>query len=96
MKCIIASNRQLPIRYYKNEQCYIKRGSRCPQEIELPFFVEVDLLGDHTIIAEYIEEIKKQYIQCNIQIYSKEASLLEWLSKQHTVTIKGSRLIVIE
>lgn len=96
MKCIIASNRQLPIRYYEIEQCYIKRGIIRPQDIQLPFFVEVDLFGDHTIITEYIKEIKSQYTQCNIQIYSKESFLLEWLSEQHTVTLKQASYIIIE
>ena len=96
MKCFIASNRQLPIRYYENQQCYIKRGITCPHEILLPFFVEVELLGDHAIITDYIEEVKNQYTQCNIQIYSSEPFLLEWLSEKHTVTIKHTRYILIE
>lgn len=98
MKCIIASNRQLPIRYYVSQQCFIKRGIVCPSEITLPFFVEVEaeFLDDYTIIAEYIHEVKRQYTQCNIQIYSKETHLLEWLSEKHTVKLIQSSYIIID
>lgn len=95
MKCIIASNRQLPIRYYVNQQCFIKRGISSPIEITLPFFVEVELFGDYSIIAEYIQEIKSQYTQCDIQIYSKETDLLEWLSGKHTVKFIQTQFIII-
>lgn len=98
MKCIIASNRQLPIRYYVNQRCFIKRGISCPSEITLPFFVEVEaeFLSDYTVIAEYIQEVKSQYKQCNIQIYSNETSLLEWLTEKHTVKLIQSSYIIIE
>ena len=98
MKCIIASNRPLPIRYYVNPQGFIKRGIICPSEISLPFFVEVEaeFLGDYSIIAEYIHEVKSQYKQCHIQIYSKETSLLEWLSEKQSVKLIQSSYILIE
>ncbi|MEO4053816.1 hypothetical protein [Solibacillus sp. CAU 1738] len=96
MKCIIASNRPLPIRYYAKQQCFIRRGINCPTEVTLPFFVEVEIHSDYMFIMEYLNDITSQYKQCDLQIYSTETSILEELCEIYSVTLRQETSIRLE
>lgn len=98
MDIFIASNRQLPIRYYVQEAVWIRRGgsTKLP-DLTLPFFVEVEMKHPHNlaIIRDYIFDFQRQYKQTEIQLLIKDtahlATMQEMLShvKQihHTITI---------
>ncbi|MEX3744229.1 MULTISPECIES: hypothetical protein [Lysinibacillus] len=99
MDIFIASNRQLPIRYYVNEAIWIRRGgsTKLP-ELTLPFFVEVEIKNrvNLQIIIEYIFEFQRQYKQTEIQILIKDtyilANIQDMLTNNtltnHTITIQ--------
>lgn len=97
MKCIVASNRQLPIRYFPLHQLYFTRGIFCPQEITLPFFVSVESDGNnYSLILEYLKEINAQYTQCDFQVYSDDPNILSFL-QQHIpeVQVRENVLIIV-
>lgn len=79
MDIFIASNRQLPIRYYVQEAVWIRRGgsTKLP-DLTLPFFVEVEIKNPHNlaIIRDYIFDFQRQYKQTEIQLLIKDAALL--------------------
>ncbi|KUF36727.1 MULTISPECIES: hypothetical protein [Lysinibacillus] len=79
MDIFIASNRQLPIRYYVQEAVWIRRGgsTKLP-ELTLPFFVEVEIQNHYNlqIITDYIFDFQKQYKQTEIQLFIKDTALL--------------------
>ncbi|MGE7915110.1 hypothetical protein [Lysinibacillus xylanilyticus] len=99
MDIFIASNRQLPIRYYVNEAIWIRRGgnTKLPQ-LTLPFFVEVEIKNrvNLQIIIEYIFEFQRQYKQTEIQLLIKDtyilANIQDMLTNNtltnHTITIQ--------
>ncbi|KOP80755.1 hypothetical protein AMS59_05160 [Lysinibacillus sp. FJAT-14745] len=99
MDIFIASNRQLPIRYYVNEAIWIRRGgcTKHPQ-MTLPFFVEVEIKNSVNlkIIIEYIYEFQRQYKQTEIQILIKDTNILATIQEKltnntltnHTITIQ--------
>ncbi|WP_374963157.1 hypothetical protein [Lysinibacillus sp. RS5] len=99
MDIFIASNRQLPIRYYVNEAIWIRRGgsTKLPQ-LTLPFFVEVEIKNrvNLQIIIEYIFEFQRQYKQTEIQILIKDTYILTNIQDMltnntltnHTITIQ--------
>ncbi|KOS68436.1 hypothetical protein AEA09_07625 [Lysinibacillus contaminans] len=96
MRCIIACNRQLPIRYYPLHQLYFTRGIHCPKEISLPFFVNVELDGsNYSLLLEYLKEINGQYIQCDFQVYSDDSYIISFL-QQHIpkVHVQGKVLMI--
>ncbi|MEK5231381.1 hypothetical protein MHB42_06350 [Lysinibacillus sp. FSL K6-0232] len=79
MDLFIASNRQLPIRYYQQEAVWIRRGGnlRLPH-LTLPFFVEVEIKHPShlSIIRDYIIDLQQQYKQTEIQILINNTALL--------------------
>ncbi|MFF6015392.1 hypothetical protein [Lysinibacillus fusiformis] len=79
MDIFIASNRQLPIRYYVQEAVWIRRGgsTKLP-DLTLPFFVEVEIKSHYnlSIIRDYIFDFQKQYKQTEIQILIKDTAFL--------------------
>ncbi|WP_341302144.1 hypothetical protein MHB44_07085 [Lysinibacillus sp. FSL H8-0500] len=79
MDLFIASNRQLPIRYYRHEAVWIRRGGnvRLPY-LTLPFFVEVEIKNPFylSIIRDYIIDLQQQYKQTEIQILINNTALL--------------------
>ena len=99
MDIFIASNRQLPIRYYINEAIWIRRGgSTKHHQLTLPFFVEVEIKSSFNlqIITEYIDEFQRQYKQTEIQILIKDTHILANIQDMltnntltnHTITIQ--------
>lgn len=97
MKCIVASNRQLPIRYLPVQQLYFTRGIYCPREITLPFFVNVESdENNYSLILEYLKDVNAQYTQCDFQVYSDDPNILAFLH-QHVpdVQVHGNVLIII-
>lgn len=82
MQIVIASNRQLPIRYVTNEQCRFKRGIHYPIELTLPFFVEVEIQA-YQLLFDYLENIYIQYTSCAIEVFSEDIRLLEELKIKH-------------
>ena len=78
MDLFIASNRQLPIRYYINEAIRIRRGSLSFHQLTLPFFVEVEMKDPlHLLkITEYVQEVQQQYRYTEIQIVTKDKNIL--------------------
>lgn len=70
-KLIIASNHPLPIRYQPEFNLWFRRGIHPPEQITLPFFVEVDLVNTVHALIHYIEAFKKQYITYEMEFYSK-------------------------
>ncbi|WP_155590473.1 hypothetical protein [Lysinibacillus cavernae] len=98
MDLYIASNRQLPIRYYVQEAVWIRRGgsTKLP-DLTLPFFVEVEINNQYNlpIIRDYIFDFQRQYKQTEIQILIKDvtifATMQEMLSQHkqthHAITI---------
>lgn len=97
MDLFIASNRQLPIRYYVNEAIWIRRGCLSLHQLTLPFFVEVEMKDPHHLlkITEYIQEVQKQYSYTEIQIIIKDKNILMHLQKilPHT---KANHILTIE
>ncbi|MGG2053806.1 hypothetical protein ABFY48_05330 [Lysinibacillus pakistanensis] len=99
MDILIASNRQLPIRYYVDKAIWIRRGgcSIHPQ-MTLPFFVEIEIKNSLNlqIIIDYIFEFQRQYKQTELQILIKDAHILTKINelltynvpRQHTITIQ--------
>jgi len=83
MDLFIASNRQLPIRYYVNEAIWIRRGCLSLHQLTLPFFVEVELKNPHHLlkITEYVQEVQKQYSYTEIQIIIKDKNIFTHLQK---------------
>ncbi len=97
MDLFIASDRQLPIRYYVNEAIWIRRGCFSPPQLTLPFFVEVEIKNNDnlSIITQYIREFQCQYKYTEMQILVKdnviytemEVMLNDQLLSNHTITI---------
>ncbi|MEB2301722.1 hypothetical protein LAV72_19135 [Lysinibacillus xylanilyticus] len=83
MDLFIASNRQLPIRYYVNESIWIRRGCLSLLQLTLPFFVEVEIKDPHHLlkITEYVQEVQKQYRYTEIQIVIKDKNIFMHLQK---------------
>jgi len=83
MDLFIASNRQLPIRYYVNEAIWIRRGCLSLHQLTLPFFVEVEMKDPLHIlkILEYIQEVQQQYRYTEIQIVTKDNNIFMYLQK---------------
>ncbi|MDD1503702.1 MULTISPECIES: hypothetical protein [unclassified Lysinibacillus] len=83
MDLFIASNRQLPIRYYVNEAIWIRRGCLSLHQLTLPFFVEVEMKDPLHIlkILEYIQEVQQQYRYTEIQIVTKDNNIFMHLQK---------------
>ncbi|MGE8034624.1 hypothetical protein B1B04_07515 [Lysinibacillus sp. KCTC 33748] len=83
MDLFIASNRQLPIRYYVNEAIWIRRGCLSFHQLTLPFFVEVEIKNPHHLlkITEYVQEVQKQYSYTEIQIIIKDKNNFMHLQK---------------
>lgn len=77
MDLFIASDRQLPIRYYVNEAIWIRRGCFSPPQLTLPFFVEVEIKNhvNLPIITEYIQEFQRQYKYTEMQILIKDKAI---------------------
>ncbi|MEB2281338.1 hypothetical protein LAV73_15250 [Lysinibacillus xylanilyticus] len=97
MDLFIASNRQLPIRYYDNEAIWIRRGCLSLHQLTLPFFVEVEIKDPHHLlkITEYVQEVQKQYSYTEIQIITKDKNIFLHLQKslphsnaKHILTIE--------
>ncbi|MGE7688955.1 hypothetical protein ACQKMI_07070 [Lysinibacillus sp. NPDC097214] len=83
MDLFIASNRQLPIRYYVNEAIWIRRGCLSLLQLTLPFFVEVEIKDPHHLlkITEYVQEVQQQYRYTEIQIVIKDKNIFMHLQK---------------
>ncbi|MCL1696644.1 MULTISPECIES: hypothetical protein [unclassified Lysinibacillus] len=83
MDLFIASNRQLPIRYYVNEAIWIRRGCLSLHQLTLPFFVEVEIKDPlHLLkITEYVQEVQQQYRYTEIQIVTKHNHILMHLQE---------------
>lgn len=96
MRCIIACNMQLPIRYLPLHQLYFTRGIHCPKEITLPFFVNVESeRNNHSLLLDYLKEINAQYKQCNFQVYTDDPHIITYL-QQHVpkAQVQGKVLII--
>ena len=92
---IIASNRQLPIRYDAKNQIWFNRGINSPAEIQLPFFVEVTCPTITDGLIHYIEQQKSQYKQFEIEVYCKTESVLQYYKKHFpNGKIEGNRIIL--
>lgn len=88
MRCIIACNRQLPIRHLPVHQLYFTRGIHCPEEITLPFFVNVESDGNnYPLLLDYLKEINAQYRQCDFQVYSDDPNIITYL-QQHIPNVQ--------
>jgi hypothetical protein len=92
---IIASNRQLPIRYDAAHKIWFNRGIHPPHEVQLPFFVEVTC---HTVtegLIHYIEQQIIQYKKFEIEVYCETKSVLSYCKKHfpHGRVI-GNRIIL--
>ena len=96
MKCIVACNKQLPIRYLPSHQIYFSRGIRCPKEITLPFFVNVESENHHyPPLLDYLKEIDAQYSQCTFQIYSEDPRIIAFFQQQTVkVKVQGKVLMI--
>lgn len=96
MKCIVACNKQLPIRYLPLHQIYFTRGIHCPKEITLPFFVNVESEDHHyPILLDYLKEIDAQYSQCTFQIYSEDPRIISFFQQQiQKVQVHGKVLMI--
>ena len=97
MKCIVACNKQLPIRFLPSHQIYFSRGIRCPKEITLPFFVNVESQNrNYSILLDYLKEIDAQYSQCTFQIYSEDSRIITFFQHQFPkVQVYGKVLEII-
>ncbi|MFJ7667344.1 hypothetical protein ACIQXI_09555 [Lysinibacillus sp. NPDC097195] len=88
MDLFIASDRQLPIRYYVNEAIWIRRGCISPPQVTLPFFVEVEIKNSDNlpIITQYIREYQSQYKCTELQILIRDnvifAKMQDMLNEQ--------------
>ena len=92
---IIASNRQLPIRYDVKNKIWFNRGIHPPSEVQLPFFVEVTCTSMTDGLIHYIEQQKMQYKQFEIEVYCERQSVLQYFKKHFpTGAIIGNRIIL--
>ena len=97
MRCIIACNRQLPIRYYPLHQLYFTRGIHSPKEITLPFFVNVESDGNnYSLLLDYLKEINGQYIQCDFQVYSDDSHIISFLQQHISKVHVHGKVLMIE
>lgn len=74
MDIIIASNKQLPIRYYPNDGVWIRRGTHF-SERSLPFFVEVEVVHQVQCLHDYIAEIESQYKTFELEVIVRNEAL---------------------
>ena len=96
MKCIVACNKQLPIRYLPLQEIYFTRGMHCPKEITLPFFVNVESENHHyPILLDYLKEINAQYRQCTFQIYSEDPRIILFFQQELSeIQVHGNLLTI--
>lgn len=97
MRCIVACNKQLPIRYLPLHQLYFTRGIHCPMEITQLFFVNVESDGNnYPLLLDYLKDINAQYSQCDVQIYSEDPHIAGFF-QQHVpnVQIDGKVLMIM-
>ena len=92
---IIASNRQLPIRYDSKYEIWFNRGIRAPQEVQLPFFVEVTCQTVTEGLIHYIKQQIIQYKKFEIEVYCESKTVLVYC-KEHFPhgLIDGNRIIL--
>lgn len=92
---IIASNRQLPIRYDVKNQIWFNRGINSPPEIQLPFFVEVTCPAITDGLIHYIEQQKIQYKKFEIEVYCEKQTVIQYYKKHFpNGKIVGNRIIL--
>ncbi|MGE7091989.1 hypothetical protein ACQKII_11165 [Lysinibacillus sp. NPDC048646] len=98
MDIFIASNHQLPIRYYVNEAIWIRRGCSSLPQLTLPFFVEVEVKNtlNLQIITEYVSELQRQYKQTEIQILIKDTTIFVEMLENIPLGISPNHLLKIE
>ncbi len=92
---IIASNRQLPIRYDVENDIWFNRGLFSPEEVQLPFFVEVSCPAISEGLIHYIEQQIIQYKKFEIEVFCEIPSVLQYC-KQYFPNgeIVGNRIIL--
>ena len=92
---IIASNRQLPIRYDEKHEIWFNRGICAPQEVQLPFFIEVTCQTVTEGLIHYIEQQIIQYKKFEIEVYCESKTVLAYC-KEHfpNGSIDGNRIIL--
>lgn len=97
MDLFIASDRQLPIRYYVNEAIWIRRGCFSPPQLTLPFFVEVEIKNNDNlpIITQYIREFQCQYKYTEMQILIKDNIIFTEMQDMLTKQLLSNHLISI-
>ena len=97
MDLYIASDRQLPIRYYVNEAIWIRRGCISPPQVSLPFFVEVEIKNSDnlSIITQYIHEYQRQYKFTELQIFIKDKAIYTKMQLMLTEQLKRNHMITI-
>jgi len=97
MDLYIASDRQLPIRYYVNEAIWIRRGCISPPQVTLPFFVEVEIKNSDNlpIITQYIHEYQSQYKFTKMQILIKDKMIFTKMQDMLTEQLKRNHMISI-
>lgn len=92
---VIASNRQLPIRYDAANKIWFNRGIKAPQEVQLPFFVEVTCHDVTEGLIHYIEQQIIQYKKFEIEVYCESKSVLVYCKKHFPHgSIIGNRIIL--
>lgn len=92
---IIASNRQLPIRYDIENKIWFNRGIHAPKEVQLPFFVEVTCQTITEGLIHYIEQQIIQYKKFEIEVFCETPSVLLYCKKYFPHgTIVGNRIIL--
>ncbi|EON70861.1 hypothetical protein [Lysinibacillus sphaericus] len=98
MDLFIASNRQLPIRYYVNEAIWIRRGCCYLPQLTLPFFVEVEVKNtlNLQIITEYVLELQRQYKYTEIQILIRDTTMLVEMLENFPISLSSNHLLKIE
>lgn len=98
MDLFIASDRQLPIRYYVDEAIWIRRGCLYLPQLSLPFFVEVEINNSLNlqIITEYIQEFQRQYKRTEIQILIKDTNVLLEMLETLPQSLSPNHLLKIE
>ncbi|MFJ7661284.1 hypothetical protein ACIQXW_02680 [Lysinibacillus sp. NPDC097162] len=97
MDLFIASDRQLPIRYYVNEAIWIRRGCFSPPQLTLPFFVEVEIKNSYNlpIITQYIREFQCQYKYTEMQILIKDQTILAEMHDMLTDQLLSNHMVSI-
>ncbi|MGE7839312.1 hypothetical protein ACQKNX_00845 [Lysinibacillus sp. NPDC093712] len=97
MDLFIASDRQLPIRYYVNEAIWIRRGCFSPPQLTLPFFVEVEIKNtvNLPIITQYILEFQRQYKYTEMQILIKDQTIFAEMHNMLTDQLLSNHIISI-